>query len=46
MENKYLKHFIIILIITLAFIYGNIFGYENPENIESIKSYFKKKNKS
>ena len=43
MENKYLKHFIIILIITLAFIYGNIFGYENPENIESIKSYFKKK---
>ena len=43
MKNKYLKHFTIILIIVAAFIYGNIFGYENPEKIERVKSFFKKK---
>ncbi len=42
MKKKYFKFFFIIFAFLITFIYASIWGYENPENIEGIKSYFKK----
>ena len=42
MKKNYLKFFFIILAFLITFLYASIWGYENPENIEKAKSYFKK----
>jgi hypothetical protein len=37
-----MKKILIIIICLLAFIFGSIYGYENPENMDLIKSKVKK----